>query len=118
MLPGRAKMKKSPFDTVRLAGCAFIVTTALAIFLPVAAEAQWETAFVSVEKSRMYPVRGQSRGQVQQQYGEPEQEKFAVGEPPISSWQYPGFVVYFEHDLVITSVASEDTLPPELGDIQ
>ena len=111
-------MNQSPFATSRLAGCALIVAAVLAIMLPVAAEAQWETAVVSVEKSRNYPVRGQSRGQVQQQFGKPEQEKLAVGEPPISSWRYPGFVVYFEHDLVITSVASEDTLPPELGKIQ
>ena len=111
-------MNKTPFTTSRLAGCALIVIAVLAIMLPVVAEAQWETAFISVEKSRNYPVRGQSRSQVQQQYGEPEQEKFAIGEPPISSWRYPGFVVYFEHDLVITSVASEDTLPPELDDIQ
>ena len=30
----------------------------------------------------------------------------AVGKPPISRWEYPGFVVYFEHDHVIHSVVS------------
>ena len=26
-------------------------------------------------------------------------------QPPISRWEYPGFVVYFEHNLVIHAVA-------------
>ena len=30
----------------------------------------------------------------------------AVGNPPISRWEYPGFVVYFEHEHVIHSVVS------------
>jgi hypothetical protein len=29
----------------------------------------------------------------------------SVGEPPISSWEYEPFVVYFEYDRVIHSVA-------------
>jgi hypothetical protein len=28
----------------------------------------------------------------------------AVGEPPISSWEYPGMVVFFEYDRVIHAV--------------
>ncbi len=30
----------------------------------------------------------------------------AVGEPPITRWKYPGFEVYFEHQLVIHTVVS------------
>jgi len=29
-----------------------------------------------------------------------------VGKPPISRWEYPGFVVYFEHEHVIHSVVA------------
>jgi hypothetical protein len=28
-----------------------------------------------------------------------------VGDPPITRWEYPGFVVYFEHHLVVHTVA-------------
>lgn len=37
--------------------------------------------------------------------GEPDSILAPVGDPPITRWQYPEYVVYFEHDRVITSVA-------------
>lgn len=37
--------------------------------------------------------------------GDPDSILEPVGDPPITRWQYPGYVVYFEHDRVITSVA-------------
>lgn len=37
--------------------------------------------------------------------GDPDSILEPVGDPPITRWQYPEFVVYFEHDRVITSVA-------------
>jgi hypothetical protein len=51
------------------------------------------------------PSRGQSMAQVEQRFGEPSQRVGAVGEPPISRWVYPQFVVYFEHSHVIHAVA-------------
>jgi hypothetical protein len=50
------------------------------------------------------PARGASKAQVEQQLGAPTQRVAAVGDPPISSWVYPGFTVYFEYDHVIHSV--------------
>ena len=64
------------------------------------------------------PTRGISREQVLAQYGEPESKTPAVGSPPISSWNYPDFSVYFEHHLVITSVGVRDQLPIALESIQ
>jgi hypothetical protein len=52
------------------------------------------------------PARGASKAQVEKQFGEPTQRVAAVGNPPISSWVYPGFTVYFEYDHVIHSVAT------------
>lgn len=43
--------------------------------------------------------------QVRQTLGAPEKILEGVGDPPITRWQYPGYVVYFENDRVITSVA-------------
>lgn len=36
--------------------------------------------------------------------GEPERVFDPVGDPPITRWQFPEYVVYFENDRVITSV--------------
>ena len=52
------------------------------------------------------PSRGMTMSQVASKFGEPVNKVAAVGKPPISRWEYPGFVVYFEHDHVIHSVVS------------
>jgi len=54
----------------------------------------------SIEKPQM----GQSKADVEAQFGEPKDWTDAKGQPPISSWQYENFVVYFESDVVIHSV--------------
>jgi len=38
---------------------------------------------------------------VEARFGQPTSRVAAVGEPPITRWEYPGFIVYFEHDLVL-----------------
>jgi len=50
------------------------------------------------------PTRGMSKTRVEQQFGQPEQQFDAVGEPPISRWVYADFVVFFEDNTVIHSV--------------
>ena len=50
------------------------------------------------------PRTGMDMASVRQQYGEPLSEGGAVGDPPITRWEYNGFSVYFEHDLVLHSV--------------
>lgn len=54
------------------------------------------------------PTRGMTMDQVQSKFGAPSSKVPAVGKPPISRWQYPGFVVYFEADHVIHSVVADD----------
>jgi hypothetical protein len=51
------------------------------------------------------PKSGMSMTAVESTYGAPSQRHGAVGEPPITRWDYPEFSVYFEHDLVIHAVA-------------
>jgi len=75
-------------------------------------------AFVAEEKKRNLPARGQTQSRVLRQFGEPTSRIGAVGDPPISSWNYPNFIVYFEYSHVITTVAEQDSLPVSLGDIQ
>jgi len=47
------------------------------------------------------PRRGMSMESVESRYGSPASRVSAVGEPPISRWEYPGFVVYFEYNHVV-----------------
>ncbi len=50
------------------------------------------------------PTRGMSQESVQANFGAPQSTVAAVGDPPISRWEYADFVVFFEHNLVIHSV--------------
>jgi len=50
------------------------------------------------------PTTGMTKSQVKSQFGEPQKENPAKGKPPISSWEYAEFEVYFENDHVIHSV--------------
>ncbi len=50
------------------------------------------------------PQRGSSTSQVQRQHGEPVSRQAAVGQPPITRWDYADFSVYFEYDHVIQAV--------------
>jgi len=49
-------------------------------------------------------VHGQSMETILQRFGEPETKMAPVGDPPITRWAYPGFTVYFEHQLAIHAV--------------
>lgn len=50
------------------------------------------------------PQKSATMNQVRAQYGDPISESAAVGEPPITRWEYKNYVVYFEHQHVITTV--------------
>jgi hypothetical protein len=50
------------------------------------------------------PSSGSTQENVEATYGSPNAKSSAVGDPPISSWEYDGFVVFFEFDRVIHSV--------------
>lgn len=51
------------------------------------------------------PAKGDSMTQVETRFGAPQQTHGAVGQPPITRWEYPQFTVYFEGDRVIHAVA-------------
>ena len=52
------------------------------------------------------PVLGMTMNDVEQQYGQAENKSAPVGEPPISTWIYPSFSVFFESNIVIHSVVN------------
>lgn len=50
------------------------------------------------------PPRGMTKDQVQQRFGAPLSKTDPVGDPPISSWEYKNYAVYFEKNLVLDTV--------------
>ena len=50
------------------------------------------------------PDNGLSKSDVEAKYGAPQQKRGAVGDPPISRWDYDSFSVYFEYDIVLSTV--------------
>jgi hypothetical protein len=50
------------------------------------------------------PRNGQSMQAIETRFGVPTQRHSAVGDPPITRWDYPKYSVYFEHNLVLFSV--------------
>jgi len=59
---------------------------------------------MSPDGSSAGPTRGMSQDTVEQKFGIPESREAAVGDPPISRWEYKDFVVFFEYDKVIHAV--------------
>jgi hypothetical protein len=50
------------------------------------------------------PHNGQTMQAIESRYGEPGTRHAAVGEPPITRWDYQDYSVYFEYDRVLFSV--------------
>jgi len=50
------------------------------------------------------PVNGMSRDEVYARFGEPVSKRAAVGDPPITRWNYASWSVYFEFEWVLFTV--------------
>ena len=50
------------------------------------------------------PKNGYTKADIESKYGAPQNRHQAVGDPPISRWDYADYSVYFEHNLVLFSV--------------
>jgi hypothetical protein len=50
------------------------------------------------------PKNGQNKATVEARFGTPVSKSGPVGDPPISSWKYDTYSVYFEYDLVLFTV--------------
>lgn len=68
--------------------------------------------FESVNTTMM-PKRGISMDKVLADFGEPEFRKDAVGDPPITEWDYGDFRVYFEFQTVLHSVDLTTMIMPK-----
>jgi len=84
-----------------------IVRTLLLLALSMAQPALAETLSTPADAPAAAadrPDRGSTMATVQGHYGEPTMRHAAVGNPPITRWDYPQFAVYFEHDRVLHAV--------------
>ena len=103
---------------------ALIMASAIAATLATAPLSQAQTLEISVSKqapglqSVSRPHNGMNKAEVEQIFGSPQAVNAPTGEPPISSWSYEQFTVYFEYDTVLHSVlrkapSAEQTSSPE-----
>lgn len=63
--------------------------------------------------ARNLPDNGLTMEQVQQRFGEPLEQRGAVGDPPITRWVYDDYSVFFEYNLVIESVVHHEAVVRE-----
>ncbi|HFD79457.1 MAG TPA: hypothetical protein ENK05_03535 [Gammaproteobacteria bacterium] len=89
---------------MRRIGSTFLLSLGLLLALPSVDADTLLVESVQSSQSVARPAHGMTMDQVLQNYGEPSRRLGPVGEPPISHWVYPDFVVYFEGDHVIHSV--------------
>jgi len=61
-------------------------------------------AQTSESKQVARPATGTTKTKVKIQFGAPVKETIPKGNPPISTWEYAEFTVYFENNHVIYSV--------------
>jgi len=85
-------------------------TSLFILFAGFAVHPAWsdEVSMPSADSTPAAPVSVPGRGitmtKVEAQFGNPTERHAAVGNPPITRWDYQGFSVFFEHDHVIHSV--------------
>ena len=82
-----------------------ISIAAVALSLPLVAE---QITLPIGEQTRVseltLPDRSMTKDVVRESFGDPREIKDPVGKPPITAWEYQGFVVYFEQQWVLHAV--------------
>ncbi len=82
-----------------------LIAAGLAVAVPSFAETLAIDGQVVVKPSGVEtPQRGSSMSAVEARFGAPANKSSPVGNPPITKWFYPNFVVVFEHDKVLHAV--------------
>jgi len=100
----------------------FVACSCALAAIAAASPARAETLLVDrvkQERGRDFPSRGMTMAQVERHYGAPHDKLVPAGgdaprHPTINRWVYDNYIVYFERDRVIDSVAARVT-PNEIG---
>ena len=88
-----------PVKSLLIASSVLLATTAFGDELKVQVSKQG-MEYQDMER----PRSGITMERVEQRFGAPQNIQGPVGEPPITTWNYPQYSVYFEHDRVIHTV--------------
>jgi hypothetical protein len=89
----------------------FTARIALALVIGIAASAGAQNLDMrATDRSATFdepgkPTRGMTQDSVEANFGAPQNRRAAVGDPPITRWEYANFVVFFEYDKVIHAVS-------------
>jgi hypothetical protein len=96
---------------MRLATCLFSAIAAIAVSALAAPAVHADELQLTPPSgsSVNHPARGMSMEKVEATFGAPTSRVAPVGganshQPPITRWEYPGFVVFFENNVVVHSV--------------
>ena len=82
-----------------------VVAAAFALAVPAFSETLAVDGQVAVKPSGVEtPQRGITMAAVEAKFGAPSNKSSPVGNPPITKWFYPNFVVVFENDKVLHAV--------------
>ena len=82
-----------------------LAALALGATAPVLAETLAIDGQVTIKPANVEtPQRGSSMEAVEARFGAPANKSGPVGNPPITKWFYPNFVVVFENDKVLHAV--------------
>ena len=82
-----------------------VVALALGAAIPTFAETLAVDGQVAIKPAGIEtPQRGSTMSAVEQKFGAPANKSGPVGNPPITKWFYPNFVVVFENDKVLHAV--------------
>ena len=92
--------KKTMLSTLALAAAFTLAPTSSAV----AEQVTIPVGSQSDRNSISTPQTGMSQASVRATWGTPQEIRGPVGQPPISQWHYPDFIVYFERDRVLHSV--------------
>jgi len=71
------------------------------LVMPEKAKAETKTYSIDL------PGRGMTMAEVEKRFGPPGKKNDEVGDPPITSWVYEDFIVYFEYQYVIHAIATQ-----------
>ena len=62
------------------------------------------------------PTNGMTSADVRARFGAPKKTFSAVGNPPITRWQYERWSVYFEYEVVLFTVLHKGEMPDKKTD--
>ncbi len=81
-----------------------VLALALALVAQIASADVLLIEEVRQSESMQLPRNGITKAATETNFGAPNKKLSAVGDPPITRWEYNIFNVYFEYDLVLFSV--------------